>query len=333
MTEPSPTLSRRNFIGSGICFAFACLPHTGKLLAAEETIIPVVSGPEVEAFKIAQQNLLRKHGVSAESRYLKLKKSALTVHVLAAGRGEPVLLLHGGGGFACQFAPLMGPLQTRFRLFAADRPGCGLTDKLDYSTISLRSHAVGFVTSLLDGLDLPKAALAGASMGGLWALYFALARPERVAKLVLLGEPAWSPRVMTHAPPPWRNTATRESIRAAIGARQVADVTRVSDEYVDAAVAARRLPGADLSWNTLIEKFTKDGMGTYHLRPELKNLKVPTLFIWGDKDKLGPPTLGEEMAKLAPNARCEIIRDAGHLPWLDHPQHCARLAAEVFRTN
>jgi pimeloyl-ACP methyl ester carboxylesterase len=60
-------------------------------------------------------------------------------------------------------------------------------------------------------------------------------------------------------------------------------------------------------------------------------MRTPTLFIWGDKDQLGPPSLGEEMAKLAPSARCEVLPDAGHNPWLDHPERCSRLVIDFLK--
>lgn len=288
-------------------------------------------GPEVDAFKKAQAALLQKYGVAAHSRYVKLSKPPLTVHVLEVGRGDPVLLIHGGGGFACGFASLMSPLQREFRVLAVDRPGCGLTDRFDYRKTAIREHAVDFVTGVMDSLALPKATLVGNSMGGLWALQFALAKPERVTKLMLLGEPAWSPAVMTSPPPPATKPPTMEGVRAAYAARLVADVKRVPAEYLEADLANRRLPGFAGSWNTLLEKFIKDKQGTYHLRPELKDLRPATLFLWGDQDKLGPPTLGEEMARLVPKARCEVLRDAGHLAWLDQPDRCARLTLEFLK--
>ena len=56
------------------------------------------------------------------------------------------------------------------------------------------------------------------------------------------------------------------------------------------------------------------------MRGELGGLTTPTLFGWGDHDRLGEPRLGEEMAQLMPDARVAIIEGAGHLPWLDRPQ-------------
>lgn len=63
---------------------------------------------------------------------------------------------------------------------------------------------------------------------------------------------------------------------------------------------------------------------TYALRPELKNLRCPTLILWGDKDTFGPPSLGYEMAQLMPHARCVTVPDAEHGVWLDRPDVCAR---------
>jgi len=86
-----------------------------------------------------------------------------------------------------------------------------------------------------------------------------------------------------------------------------------------------------MSWDTLITRFLEDENGTYHLRPELKNLRVATLFIWGDKDTFGPPSLGQEMAAIAPNARCEVLADAGHIVWLDQSERCAASSIEFLK--
>jgi len=69
---------------------------------------------------------------------------------------------------------------------------------------------------------------------------------------------------------------------------------------------------------------------TYALRPELAQLRPTTLFIWGDKDTFGPPALGAEMADRAPNARCLVVHDAGHLPFWDQPEQCARVMREFL---
>lgn len=75
---------------------------------------------EIETFRKAQQKLLLKYHVSARSAYINLSAPRLKIHVLEAGHGEPVVMLHGGKATAAQFAPLMVSLQKDFRVYAPD---------------------------------------------------------------------------------------------------------------------------------------------------------------------------------------------------------------------
>lgn len=331
-------IGRRKFVRScslGLLAAGSGL-WSRNLHAQTGVITPVAPGPEVDQFKKAQEILLLKYGVSAHSRYLKLNKPALTAHVLEVGEGMPVLLLHGGGATAAQFAPLMGAMQKEFHLFAVDRPGCGLTDKIDYHGIQFREHAVNFVGGILDGLELPKAAIVANSMGGYWALVFALARPERVSKLVLLGEPAGSgpPQANASAPPPSPKVPTIEGMRAKWKGRLGMNIDHVAPEIWDEELAGANLPGAGLGWDSMVEEFVlRQKLSTYALRPDLKGLRPETLFIWGDKDSMGTGAkMGQEMAAIAPHARCEILNDAGHMPWIDQTERCARLTIEFLKS-
>ena len=63
--------------------------------------------------------------------------------------------------------------------------GHGLASPFDYRRVELWRHAVAFLTEVVDALALEKVDVAANSMGGLWAIAFAAARPERVRHLVL----------------------------------------------------------------------------------------------------------------------------------------------------
>jgi pimeloyl-ACP methyl ester carboxylesterase len=334
--NPLGGATRRDFLAGGLLFTM--LAGAGPRDATEDPVIPLVLGPEVEAFRKAQDRLLAKDHVSCRSRFVKLPKPRLNVHVLEGGKGDPVLLIHGGNAIAVQWSPLLADLQREFHWYAPDRPGCGLTDKFDYSKgTPFKQHATEYVGGVMDALGLRRASLVGNSMGGYWALLFALAQPDRVDKLVLLGAAAGSsppdqrvPRPPTPpggAPPP-----SIEGTRAALRTRGlVADVDRVSPEMLEASTAGYRLPGAQLSWTSMVASLASPSASglSYALRPELKDLQAPTLFVWGDKDG-EPPKLGQEMAALAPHARCEVIADAGHIVWLDRPKLCSKLTIEFL---
>src|SRR5436305_12293909 len=115
----------------------------------------------VQRFVDVQARLLAANGTVATSRYLSLPTPALQAHVLDAGSGPPLLLIHGGNSVAVAWQPLLGDLARAFHVFAPDRPGCGLTDKVDYRGVDLRQHAVDFIASTLDALGLDRVHLVG----------------------------------------------------------------------------------------------------------------------------------------------------------------------------
>ena len=300
-----------------------------------------------ERFLRAQNSLLAGNGNSVHSRFVQVAEPNLRVQVLEGGQGEPVLLLHGGAGMAAQWEPLLSRLSSGFHIYAPDRPGCGLTDMFNYRDVPLREHAVNFVRATMDALGLKTANLVGNSMGGYFALVFAMAHPERVKRLVTVGEPAGSSATI---PPANRllamrglnglmyatvmkpgASATYEGFKRIL----VAHPDRLSPAYLDCCTAASEIPGATESWLTLLEDCritTGRSTLTYSLRPELSKLSMPTLLIWGDKDSFGPPSLAREMAQWMPRGRAEVVPDAGHLAWLDRPDLVAGLIENFLRS-
>jgi pimeloyl-ACP methyl ester carboxylesterase len=264
------------------------------------------------------------------------------------GRADapPVILIHGGNSVAAGWEPLLSLLQDDLRLYAPDRPGCGLTDKLDYSSVPFREHAVAFIGSVLDELGLGRVSLVGNSMGGYWALLFALAHPERVERLALIGEPAGTSRhpsfrfrlistpglnrlLYATALKP-RRSRTRRQLRML-----AAHPERVPEAFLDVVHAAAVLPGARRAWLSMLERVNPPGRAprlTYALRPELSRIQCPTRFIWGDRDFCSP-SWGEQLCQLIPQAHLDVIHDAGHLAWLDAPERVAGLLREFLGTT
>src|ERR1044071_1236226 len=123
------------------------------------------------------------HRVVPKHRVSRLYWSGGTTQLIEAGQGQPLLLIHGGLGEAFQWAPLMALLAQRHRVLAVDRPGHGLADPFDYRGIDVFAHAHRFLADVLDAERLPSVRIAANSMGGLFALAFALGSPDRVTHL------------------------------------------------------------------------------------------------------------------------------------------------------
>ena len=318
---------------------------------------PMAPAARTDAFRRHQDAALAQTGVRTTSRFIEVQTPPLRVHLLEAGAGDPVLMIHGGNSVAASWAPLLPHLAPRFRLLMPDRPGCGLTTTFDYRGVSLRRHGVDFLGGVLDAVGLERAALIGNSMGGFFAMAFAIAHPERVSKLVLLGEPAGasgnpgrfhrltgtrglnSLLYATVLRPPADAAAARAGLARS---RIVAHPDRVSEALLECFAAAAHLPGARRAWTSMVEQsFDPAGRAllarrvtvTHALIPELGQLTAPTLFLWGDRDPFGAPDVGRMIAARMPDARLQVFDDASHLVWLDQPAACAEAVVDFLATS
>src|SRR3954447_10670119 len=105
------------------------------------------------------------------------------LHYLEAGRGAPIVLLHGLGGDGSRWRPNIEPLAKDFHVFALDQIVFGESDKplANYHTGMLAEFLVDF----LKAVNVPKASLVGNSMGAGVALYTAAKFPQAVERIVL----------------------------------------------------------------------------------------------------------------------------------------------------
>ena len=295
-------------------------------------------------FVRTQETLFKNLGLDVKSTFLQGEDPAKRVHVLQTGQGDPVLMIHGGNSVAAGWAPLVAQLAGRWEVYAPDRPGCGLTHRQNYRGIAYRQHATTFLGDTMDGLRLRHATLVGNSVGGYWALAFALAHPDRVDRLILIGEPAGSTRTLD---PKVRIAATpvlNRLIFATIGRPRrdpqslrglMADPARASKDLMECFFAAATIPGAQLAWRTMLELITglrKPNNLTYALIPELPTLRCPVLFAWGEHD-MAPVPAGRELSRHVKQARFEVIRDAGLISWLDQPEVVGWLVADFMGTS
>lgn len=294
-------------------------------------------------FEDAEQTLMRRHGVRiTRTHRLGLGDPPLSVRVIESGHGAPVVLVHGGGSSAAEWAPLLGELHG-YRCLSVDRPGCGASGPFDYTGVDVRAHAVAFLEGVLDELGLERASLVANSMGGLWSMWLALDRPDRVSSLALLGCPALLSG--TSAPLPVRLLGVRglnrvlfglkrpglKQMRGILGHVAGADAAeRMTPDFVEAAFRAELVPGAQTAWRTLLERVVRLRGGRLELgEDEIRRLSQRTLLVWGTDDAFGDARHGRRACELLPDGRLELV-EGGHLPWWNEPQRCAQLVSSFL---
>ncbi|MGZ4325974.1 MAG: alpha/beta fold hydrolase [Solirubrobacteraceae bacterium] len=268
------------------------------------------------------------------------------MRVLETGQGLPLVLVHGSGMSASTWAPLMPHLEGR--LIAFDLPGFGLSDAFDYRGRSLREHAVAQLKSLLDALEIEQAAVVGTSLGGMWALCFAIEAPDRITALASLGVPAVALPGMRGDPfftalstPGLRHvvarlrspgvTFTRRSLaRGVIGPNAA---QRAPDGFFAVVHEGMRQPAfrkAMLSHMQLALHRGRPRPENFLTDAELAAITTPVLMIWGDEDPYGNPEIGRRAVGLIPDAQLEII-PGRHAPFLDDPERCGALINDLLR--
>ncbi len=283
----------------------------------------------IEAFRAAERRLFTAHGLDVREQFFDLPAPKMRARVLLTGDdGPPTLHVHGGGACGALMAPLAAALPGR-RHFLIDRPGFGLSERAPIDD-GLRAHAVSFLTSTMDALELDQVDVVANSMGGLWSLWLALDRPARVRSLALLGAPAMVGG--TSAPMPMRllgkpvigalmmklEPPSPQQVRV-LWRRMGHDPTSLAPSVLDVMEAVQRVPAYARSWRELLgAALTLGGSAPGVALPDddLRRLRLPVAYVWGQGDPFGDASLGARVAALTPGARLTVAGQ-GHLPWLD----------------
>lgn len=278
----------------------------------------------------AMDGLLALEGVRARSAFRPAGGGdpADRIHYLDAGKGRPVVLVHGGDGGGANWFRVMGPLSDRFRVLAPDLPGFGLSSWLEPERPLGRTGA-DWLAAWLDGLGVDTFDIVGTSMGGLFAFRLAQRWPERVGRLVLLssaGLGRWVPWVVRLATVPggrlalhpkragtqWLFERYLTSNRAQLdGARQAALL-----EYL---YRSERIGEVGHMARALRAFCGLRGQREVVTGGELKRLGTPTLVVWGGRDRFFPVRHGKRAAAGLPAGRFVLIPEAGHSPNWETP--------------
>lgn len=288
-------------------------------------------------------------GASVRSRYVEVGAGD-RVHLLEKGSGQDVVVLHGTGNPAGFLLPLLNELEG-VHVVAPDRPGVGLSDPIDLPRDRYREAAVAWLGQFLDVLELDTPTLVGHSGGAVWALWYALAHPDRVQRLVLIGPPALP---NTRCPLPLRLAATpgvgtllsrlmpptpKSVLQFADHVANERATLAAHPDLVDLLVAAGRDPITDRAaaaeFRQFLSPFAVLSPAGFRRRSrfrpdELRQVTTPTLMIWGEHERLGGVSVARAATDLMPHARLEVL-PTGHGPWLGRPAQTAAAVADFVR--
>jgi pimeloyl-ACP methyl ester carboxylesterase len=300
----------------------------------------------IEEYKKSLHKLFEIEGISPISKYIETNGPVKRIHYIEAGKGEPLILIHGGGGNNSHWYNLIKPLQEKFRLFVIDRPGCGLTEAFNYRGVDMIKHPVEFIKSFMDAIGINKTSFLSNSMGGYFTVRFALEFPERINKIILIGAPAGldnnTPFLMRLFGIKGLNSfftsiivkPSLNGIKTAFKQIITPNADRLPEELFECCYLGGLLPGAEQSWKTLLERvITLKGKGfnkQFDITEVVTRIQNPILFVWGDKDKFAPPSVGETAVHQMKNATIKIIENAGHQLWWDDPLMCSELIIDFL---
>ena len=272
-----------------------------------------------------------------ESRWVKLPSvGGLKIHYVMAGRGRPVVLLHGLGGSLVVWRDNIAALAKRYTVFALDMPGHGDSDNpaADYSLETYTAWLEAFRKSL----GIGPLTVIGNSAGGLLASNYARSHRDQVEKLVLVDsaglgrDVAWYVRLLSIP-------LLGEFMESAV-ARRPANMLRTA--FADGRFATREL-AMELYRSRVMKGATRavvkpvrQIVNLFGVRREalltnqLALLKIPTLILWGEEDRLVPVAHGIEAARRIPGARIHVFPNCGHWPQMERAEEFNKLVLEFL---
>ncbi|MEE2746082.1 MAG: alpha/beta hydrolase [Pseudomonadota bacterium] len=235
-----------------------------------------------------------------------LKVNNVDLTLCRAGKGDPLLLLHGANGNS-SWLPVVDELAENFDVILPDHPGFGDTKPPEW--MDNISDMAYFYLDAIEALEIDTFHIAGHSMGGWLAAEIGIRNSQRIKSLTLVsaagiwvnGTPigdlfSWSPEETAH------QLFAQQSFIDEMLSRQP------DEEEIDLILRNRQM-AARLCWAPRLHN--------PDLRKWLHRLKIPTLIIWGDSDGIFPEVYAHTYHELIRNSELQIYKNCGHVPMIE----------------
>ena len=254
--------------------------------------------------------------------------TGVRLHGVRSGdpRGKPIVFLHGWPDSWFSFSRVLPLLPPSLNAIAVDQRGYGESDRPEsgYRIEDLAADAI----ALLDTLEIERATFAGHSFGTFVARQAALAHPDRISALVLIGTGFSTANAVTRElqaslrdlPDPIPEAFAREFQQSTIHHPVPADFfARLVQESL-------KLPPR--LWRVLIDRLLE-----YDDTGQLAELTLPTLLLWGDHDGLFSRDDQDRFRAAMPSSELMVFPETGHCPNWERPEEVAAAISSFLLTT
>ncbi len=258
----------------------------------------------------------------------RIPRVGFDLYYRTAGNGHPVLILSGGPGDDCDY---MAPVALEAAKFGEaillEQRGTGrsVPPTLDKATINLTTY-LGDMEAIRVQLNVERWTIIGHSAGGLLAMYYAAAYPDRVDKLILLDSApiaseflkSLQANILDRLSPADRDRLAVLEKSSTLGAQAEMAQINAKALFFDRQVGAQVAATMGNSWHAEVGRLLGNEISApgYDLRPRLKQFERPVLVLNGRQDPMDP-LMAYETSVAFTNSTLRFIDRAGHMPWFE----------------
>ena len=226
-------------------------------------------------------------------------------YIETKGGEQNLLLLHGLLGALSNFSGILSHFGKTHNVIVPILP----IFEMPLRKLSV-TGLVDYVSQFVEKKGYKQVHVLGNSLGGHITLLYALAKPKKIASIILTGSSGLFESAMGSTFP---KRGDYDYIRR-----------KTEDTFYDPKVASKDL--VDEVFDTVNDRnkairvvATAKSAIRHNLRDKLQLIKAPTLLIWGQEDKVTPAFVGEEFHQLIENSRLFLVEKCGHAPMMEHP--------------
>jgi len=247
------------------------------------------------------------------------------IRYLESGNSDNTLvLIHGLGGSANRWEPVIPHFKEHFRVIVPDLIGFGYSDKplVDYTTVFFSE----FLKKFLEKLEIKNPVLIGSSLGGQIIAEYALNNNNAVQKLILISPSG----VMKHSTPAldaYVMAALYPNQEAAKNAfEMMSGSSKIDPKIVEDFVKRMQLPNAKMAFMSTLLGLKNSQI----LTEKLSSITVPTMVVWGELDPVIPVKYADSIVSTIKDCRFYRMDGCGHTPYVDDPEKFAKTVMEFL---